>query len=55
MLNQAKKVMMRSRKIDCALLMFALLNFVLLAFALIDMRSSEIIICPSNAIECIYD
>lgn len=53
----AKRLRLRNRQFDCMLLMFLIVNFIMLLFILIltPIPSTEVFVCPSNAVECIYD
>ncbi len=54
---QAKKIVRRNNVNDMLILAFSVINFILIAFILIFVStpSHDVLVCPSNAVECIYD
>lgn len=54
---QTKRVVIRNKRLDCLVLTFSVINFILISFILIFVSKPSVAIyeCPQNAVECIYD
>lgn len=58
MLNQSnRKIIGRNKLLDCLVLTFSVINFILIMFILIFISTPSVTVyeCPRDAVECIYD